>query len=120
MKRFITMLCCVLIVIGIFRVALGSYQNSGNFVPTYEDLINRFELMPDIPSMFYLDFLQVKNTFDSMTNSFTTINSLSSFFVAIGNFFKLIWDTAFLLADTILIPIKWLIWLMGTLFGYSA
>lgn len=120
MKKFICALTCVLLVIGLFRVILGVYAQTGNFIPTYNDLLNRFNVMPDLPQMFYEDFLKVKNTFDSMTEGFSNIDSLGAFFTAIGQFFAMIWNVVVCLADSILIPIKWLLWAMGTLFGFSA
>lgn len=120
MKRFLTTLTLVLLVIGLIRVAIGSYASTGDFVPSYETLLNQFNSMPDVPSQLTADFNAINDAFNTMTNGFSTINSLGSFFVAIGNFFSLTWTIITLVVDSVLIPIQYLLWVFQTLFGFTA
>lgn len=104
-------------ILGLMRVAFGVYASTGKFVPTLNDLQNAFAVMPDVPTQFANDFLDIQNAFNTFTYGFTQINSLGSFFTAIGNVFKLLWTATTLIIDTLLIPIKWLIWVFTDLFG---
>lgn len=119
MKKFICVVCMFLIIVGILRVAFGTYASTGQFIPSYDQLIEDFGKMPDVPQMFANDFATINLSFNTLTNNFTKINDLISFFIAIGNFFQLIWQVIVLVVDTLLIPINWLMWLFSTLFGLN-
>lgn len=120
MKKFLTTLTLVLLTIGLIRVVVGAYASTGEFVPSYETLLNQFNSMPDVPAQLTADFTAINTAFNTMTNGFSTINSFGSFFLAIGNFFSLTWTILTLVADSVLIPVQYLLWVFQTLFGFSA
>lgn len=117
MKRFLCIITMFLLVVGLIRVATGIYGTYGQFVPSYETLMSDFAVMPDVPGALIKDFNDINTAFTTMTNGFSEIKDLVSFFVAMGNFFALTWQILVLVSDSILIPIQWLIWCFSTLFS---
>lgn len=106
------------IILGFMRVAFGVYEETGKFVPSLLDLQNAFATMPNIPQLFAEDFKEVENAFNTFTNGFTQITNISTFFIAMGNIFSLAWTAIELVIDSILIPVRFILWALGDLFGF--
>lgn len=113
--RIIAIILPLLFVIGMFRVIIN---NENDFLPGAKEFIFTLNNAPNIMDVITVNLANINDSSNLLKFSFENIDSIQSFFIAIGNLFSFLGTCIMLVVNTLIGVVKWLIWVLKFVFGF--